>query len=101
MYLKDGREILECDRYPGYYIVYQTGDFCDRNGNLIGGNIDRGDIPGGAGRRNTNDRVWVTKFGKQFYHRRTKTATISMPLIVALSKGFKPSRGYTTWKTKH
>lgn len=100
MYLKDGREILECDKYPGYFTVYQTGDFCDEYGNLVGGNIDNGDTPGSS-KRNTDDRVWVSKFGKQFYPNRTKAANISMPLIIALSKGLTPSRGYISWKAKH
>ncbi len=46
MYLKDGREIYECDRFPGYYIEADTGNFCDSHGNLIGGNLDNGDKPG-------------------------------------------------------
>lgn len=46
MYLKDGREIYESDRYPGYYIDANTGDFYDERGNYIGGNIDNGDTPG-------------------------------------------------------
>ena len=46
MYLKDGREIYESDRYPGYYIDANTGDFCDERGNQRGGNIDNGDTPG-------------------------------------------------------
>lgn len=40
MYLKEGREIYESDRYPGYYIDANTGAFCDERGNYIGGNID-------------------------------------------------------------
>lgn len=96
MYLKDGREILECDRYPGYYIVYQTGDFCDEHGNLVGGNIDRGDSPGCTG-ATAGERVWVSKFGKQYYPHRTTSANISMPLIVAKSKGLKPSKGYISY----
>lgn len=46
MYLKDGREIYESDKYPGYYIDADTGAFCDERGNYIGGNIDNGDTPG-------------------------------------------------------
>lgn len=46
MYLKDGREIYECDKFPGYYIEADTGNFCDSQGNLIGGNLDNGDKPG-------------------------------------------------------
>lgn len=46
MYLEDGREIYESDKYPGYYIDADTGAFCDEMGNYIGGNIDNGDTPG-------------------------------------------------------
>lgn len=99
MYLKDGREVLECDKYPGHYIIYQTGDFCDKNGNLIGGNIDNGDTPGGRG-ANAGERVWVSKCGKLYYPNRTTSATISMPLIVAKSKGLRPSAGYITYMKK-
>lgn len=48
MYLDNGREIYECDQYPGYYIDANTGAFCDEDGHYIGeGNIDEGDKPGG------------------------------------------------------
>ena len=53
MYLNDGREIYECDRFPGYYIEADTGNFCDSHGRLIGGNLDNGDKPGGCRSRMT------------------------------------------------
>lgn len=46
MYLTNGREIYESDRYLGYYIDANTGAFCNENGNYIGGNIDNEDTPG-------------------------------------------------------
>lgn len=46
MYFKDGREIYESDKYPGYYIDANTGAYCDEHGNYIGGNADNGDKPG-------------------------------------------------------
>ena len=45
MYLPDGREILESEKYPGYYIEADTGNYCDEQGNLVGGNEDMGDNP--------------------------------------------------------
>lgn len=45
MYLKDGREIYESQKYPGYYIEANTGNYCDEQGNLVGGNEDMGDNP--------------------------------------------------------
>lgn len=45
MYLKDGREIYESEKYPGYYIEANTGNYCDEYGNLVGGNEDMGDDP--------------------------------------------------------
>ena len=46
MYLENGKEIYESDRFPGYFIDADTGAFCDEDGNYIGGNIDNGDRPG-------------------------------------------------------
>lgn len=46
MYLDNGREIYESDKYPGYFIDANTGAFCDEDGHYIGGNIDDGDKPG-------------------------------------------------------
>jgi len=45
MYLKDGREIYESEKHPGYYIEANTGNYCDEYGNLVGGNEDMGDDP--------------------------------------------------------
>lgn len=101
MYLKDGREIYECDQYPGYYIEANTGNFCDEEGNLIGGNLDNGDTPGGrAVVLEVPDTVWVTKTGKQYYPKRTATATTPIRLEEAESKGYKPSRGYQSFVKK-
>ncbi len=46
MYLKDGREILESEKHPGYWIEANTGNYCDEYGHLVGGNEDNGDVPG-------------------------------------------------------
>ena len=46
MYLKNGREIIESDRYPGYFIDQSNGAWCDEYGNYVGGNADDGDAPG-------------------------------------------------------
>lgn len=92
MYLKDGREIYECDEFPGYYIDANTGSFCDERGNYIGGNIDDGDKPGGN--LCSPEYVWITKSGKQFYRKKTKSATKRVTKEYALRKGYKPSKGY-------
>lgn len=95
MYLKDGREIYESDKYPGYYIDADTGSFCDENGYYIGGNQDDGDRPGNHAKVYDNTRtVWVTKSGSQYYPKRTKSATIAMTLYKARSKGYRASVGY-------
>lgn len=99
MYLDDGREIYESDKYPGYYIDADTGDFCDENGNYIGGNQDNGDTPYGRGIASCYI-VYVSKTGKQYYPKRTKTATISMRLSEAVRKGYRPSRGYQSYIKK-
>lgn len=99
MYLEDGREIYESDKYPGYFIDANTGAFCDENGNYMGGNIDNGDTPG-RGVDAHSKRVWVSRSGRYYYPNRTKTAVRSMPLIVAKSKGYKPSKGYLTYEKK-
>lgn len=101
MYLNNGREIYECDQYPGYYIDANTGAFCDKDGHYIGGNIDNGDKPG----RNfnttfSNVMVYVTKTGKQYYPKKTKTATIAMRLSEAVRKHYKPSAGYLALEAK-
>lgn len=98
MYLENGREIYESDKYPGYYIDANTGAFCDENGNYVGGNADDGDRPG---RNNPNEEiVYVTKSGKQYYPKRSKSATISMTITEARHKGYKPSSGYISYKHK-
>lgn len=99
MYLDDGREIYESDKYPGYYIDADTGDFCDENGNYIGGNQDNGDEPGN-GRHFDSERVWITKSGRQYYPQRTKSATVSISLFEARRKGYRPSAGYNAYKAK-
>lgn len=93
MYLDNGREIYESDKYPGYFIDANTGAFCDENGNYIGGNIDNGDKPGGS-RSYNSERVWITNTGKQYYPKRTKSATTSISLSEARRKGYRPSKGY-------
>lgn len=99
MYLQDGREIYESDRYPGYYIDANTGSFCDEKGNYIGGNIDNGDKPGGS--RNTYDEiVWITKSGRQYYPKPTKSATTPISISEARSKMYMPSKGYINYKNK-
>lgn len=101
MYLEDGREIYESDRYPGYYIDADTGAFCDENGNYIGGNIDNGDMPGSFYCSSDNIKiVWVTKAGKQYYPNKTKTATIPISLSTAKREHYKPSKGYLTFINK-
>ena len=98
MYLDNGREIYESDKYPGYYIDANTGAWCDGNGNYIGGNSDDGDAPGG--RKEDIEIVFVTKSGHQYYPKRTKLANISMTLTEAKRKGYKPSAGYISYKHK-
>ena len=103
MYLKDGREIYECDQFPGYYIDANTGNFCDEQGNLIGGNIDDGDEPGHRGHTvmlEVPDIVYVSKTGKQYYPAPNKTATIPMDKDKADQKGLKPSAGYCKFVEK-
>ena len=102
MYLDDGREIYESDKYPGYYIDADTGDFCDENGNYIGGNQDNGDSPGSSGFHSIAYAiiVYVTKSRKLYYPKRTKTAGIPMRLSEAIRKNYKPSRSYLTYQNK-
>lgn len=97
MYLKDGREIYESDDYPGYYIEANTGAWCDENGNYIGGNADDGCKPDG---HSSEELVFVTKSGHQYYPKRTKSATIFMTITEARRKGYKPSPGYISYKHK-
>lgn len=96
MYLKNGREIYESDQYPGYYIDSNTGNFCDESGNYIGGNIDLGDKPGR--RLFTDEYVWVSKSGKQYYPSPTKSAIIRLSKMDALRKGYRASAMYKNKK---
>lgn len=98
MYLKDGREIYESDKYPGTYIDANTGAFCDEEGNYIGGNQDNGDKPGKC--NSGEEIVYVTKSGHQYYPKRSKSATISMAITEARHKGYRPSPGYISYKHK-
>ena len=88
MYLNDGREIYESDQYPGYYIDANTGNFCDESGDYVGGNIDLGEKPG----RQFMEYVWVSKTGKRYYEKPTKSATIRMPKMDAIRKGYRGKR---------
>lgn len=98
MYLPNGREIYESDKYPGYYIDANTGNFCDENGNYIGGNIDDGDKPGRQrGGFSEPETVFISKTGHQYYPFPTKIATIPIGLYYACKKGYKPSAGYNKY----
>lgn len=97
MYLENGREIYESEKYPGYYIDANTGAFCDEYGEYVGGNQDDGDSPG---HKFNDDTVWVTKSGKQYYYTRTKSATVPILLSEARRKGYRPSAGYNKQITK-
>ena len=101
MYLDNGGEIYESDDYPGYYIDANTGAWCDEQGNYIGGNKDNGDKPGrGYQSPFCNEIVYITKSGKQYYPKKTKTAIISMRLSEAIRKDYKPSKGYLSYREK-
>ena len=102
MYLKDGREIYECDQFPGYYIDANTGAFCDENGNYVGGNIDDGDKPGRSPAMliDVPDIVYISKTGKLYYPHPTAAATTPIDIDKAHQKGYKPSRGYEAFATK-
>lgn len=101
MYLKDGREIYESSKYPGYFIDANTGAFCDEEGNYIGGNIDNGDVPGGGMLASMNrEIVFVTRTGNLYYPKRTKAASIAMTLAEAQRKHYHPSSGYITFQNK-
>lgn len=94
MYLKDGREIYESNKFPGYFIDANTGAFCDEEGNYIGGNQDNEDKPGDNICSLNNEVVYISKTGKQYYHKRTLFATISIDLLAAKRMGYRPSKGY-------
>lgn len=96
MYLKDGREIIESDKYPGFYIDQANGAWCDSEGNYVGGIADDGDEPGHAKTMiiDVPDIVFVSKTGKQYYPKPNKTANIPIDLDKAHQKGYTPSAGY-------
>lgn len=101
MYLKNGREIYESEKFPGTYIEADTGNFCDEEGNLIGGNQDCGDEPGGNNViLDVPDTVYISKTGKQYYPKPNKTATTPIDLEEAHKKGYKPSAGYNKYVEK-
>lgn len=100
MYLDNGREIYECDKYPGYFIDANTGAFCDKDDHYVGGNIDEGDKPGGKHINICTRIVWVSKSGKLYYPERNKTATIPLPLEEARRRRYKPSAGYKNYIIK-
>lgn len=105
MYLKDGREIIESEEYPGYFVDQSNGAWCDETGKYVGGNADDGDIPGST--RNTKgfildvpDTVFISKTGKQYYPTPNKTATIAIDKDTADKKGYTPSAGYQKFAMK-
>ena len=102
MYLKDGREIIESDKYPGYYIDQSNGAWCDENGNYVGGNADNGDKPGNGQSviLDVPDYVYVSKKGNLYYPRPTAAATKRMRLEEAEMASYKPSRGYQAFVKK-
>lgn len=102
MYLKDGREIYESDKYPGYFIDANTGAFCDKEGNYIGGNSDNGDKPGNGKvfQPPHEEYVFVSKTGRQFYPNSTKSATTVMTISEVRQKGYKPSKAYLLFKKR-
>lgn len=94
MYI-NGKEIYESEKFPGYYIEANTGNFCDEKGNLIGGNQDDGDVPGGHGTiLDVPDYVYVSNKGKLYYPQATGTAFTRIRLEEADRRGYKPSRSY-------
>lgn len=96
MYLKDGREIIESDKYPGYYVDQSNGAWCDEDGNYVGGNSDDGDEPGKAKTAilDVPDYVYVAKGGTLYYPKPTVHATKRIRLEDADKQGYTPSRGY-------
>ena len=81
MHLDNGREIYECDKYPGYY-------------------IDEGDEPGGKHIDICTGIVYVSKSGKLYYPERNESATIPLPLEEAGRMRYKPSIGYRNYIIK-
>lgn len=102
MYLEDGREIYESDEYPGYFIDADTGNFCDEQGNYIGGNLDNGDKPGHRwiATPRASGFVYVSKRGCLYYPKQSAMANIPMSKEQAEQRGYKPSRGYQTMMKK-
>lgn len=102
MYLKDGREIIESDKYPGYYIDQSNGAWCDEHGNYVGGIADDGDKPGSGKSAilDVPDYVYVSKTGNLYYPKPTAVATKRMRLEIAERAGYKPSRGYQAFVRK-
>ena len=96
MYLEGGREIIESDKYPGYYIDQSNGAWCDENGNYVGGNADNGDEPGRGHSAilDVPDIVFTSKTGKYYFSKPCKTAMIPMNKDLADQKGLKPSVEY-------
>lgn len=102
MYLKDGREIIESDKYPGYFIDQSNGAWCDEKGNYVGGIADDGDAPGKGHSMilDVPDIVFISKTGKQYYPKPNKTATTPIDKDKADQKGYKPSAGYCKFVEK-
>ena len=101
MYLRDGREIIESDNHPGYFIDQSNGAWCDEEGNYIGGNADMGDKPGHIHTMQLEpDIVFISKSGKLFYPTPTAAAKTPIDINRAIQKGYKPSRGYETYVAK-
>lgn len=70
MYLKDGREIYESEKYPGYYIEANSGNYCDQYGNLVGGNEDMGDDPRAV--KAFREKFFAEALNKNFRKSKTK-----------------------------
>lgn len=102
MYLKDGREIIEDDKHPGYYIDQSNGAWCDEDGNYVGGIADDGDEPGNGHTAilDVPDIVFISKTGKLYYPKPNKTATIPIDKDKADQKGMKPSPSYCKFAEK-
>jgi hypothetical protein len=95
MHLKDGRNIFESSKFPGYYIEEGTEEFCDVHGKHLGGNYSKGDYPGGNGLiMGVPDIVYVSATGTQYWAYKSKKATIPIGILDALEKGYIPSESY-------
>ena len=101
MYIKGGREIIESDDYPGYFIDQSNGAWCDEEGNFVGGNADLGDKPGHIHTMHIDtNTVYISKSGKLFYPAPTAAAKTPIDAYKAIAKGYKPSRGYENYVAK-